>query len=183
MKVIDFKGFKFNVRHDLAQSPPGNNIRHRDNAFLRDGELVLQIKKIKDQWTSAEIILEDTKKEGVYILDLEKPRFLNKSLVAAVFLYENDKNELDIEFTQWNHFFLPNVWVTEQDPYRTKMSLSFKKDHLIVIQRDKDKELLVWNKKLFTSKKIKNGKLMISLWHYGNPKEAEIKIKDIHYIK
>jgi len=90
---------------------PGNNLYglHPNNVKTdRKGRLVLAVKKVKNGWSCAEIISENTITEGMYEFTIESDlALLEPNMVLGLFVY-NEANppyfdEADIEFSRWNN--------------------------------------------------------------------------------
>jgi hypothetical protein len=106
MKTIRFSGQTWFIKNGNGLGP-GNNNWYEKNVYVdREGNLHLRINKIEDKWYCAEIFTEDTVKWGEYTFfvstNLEK---LDKNIVIGLFIYQDDKHELDIEFNNKSAFY------------------------------------------------------------------------------
>ena len=82
---------------------PGPNIFAASNANVAaNGDLSLQIDFVGGKWRSGEVILNRSLGLGDYVFVVRTdPWYLDRNLVLAPFLYANDSNEVDIEFSRW----------------------------------------------------------------------------------
>lgn len=116
-RSITFCGYKFKVK-DSSLSPTGtlgpvNNVFSDDNDFYIDkkGRLVLTLKEHDGKWNATELISQDYFGYGKYIFRLSsRTDTLDKNVTFSPFLYKDDKNEIDIEFSNfWDsntHFII-----------------------------------------------------------------------------
>ena len=99
--TIQFAGQTWDVRSGTGN--PGNNnwSDSSESVWVDDsGYLHLKIRKSGDRWYCSEIVSQKSFGYGEYIFyvasNVEK---YDQNVVAAMFTYENDKREIDIEFT------------------------------------------------------------------------------------
>ena len=110
-RIINFAGMNWYVRS--GQGNPGNNLWNDDERSVwvdNENHLHLKIRKIDGKWYAAEVrSVHPTHygKHQFYIAN--RIDLLDKNLVAAVFLYKNDEEEMDIEFSRWKHHNSPNA--------------------------------------------------------------------------
>lgn len=107
-RSITFCGYKFKVKDSSLSSTgrlgPGNNIFSDDNDFYidKEGRLVLTLKKQDHVWSATEVISEDNFGYGKYIFRLNsRVDNLDKNVTFSPFLYHDDNNEIDIEFSNF----------------------------------------------------------------------------------
>lgn len=174
------------IRHTIKPSGPGNNIFLKQNVEIKDNEIILKIINWnllypnKDSFTCAEV--NWPAKEGIYELELECP-CLPKGIICGVFLYQDDENEIDIEFGRWNKFFNKNCQFMKQttEPIRF---WNFKRNNKITVEYRKDYVVLWLNEKRWLyPHNSKFDRFIINLWIYGEPAEAQVKIKNFSYTK
>ncbi|HER09389.1 MAG TPA: hypothetical protein ENO20_10825 [Bacteroides sp.] len=105
-RIIRFSGFDWIVaRSGNRMMPPGPNhfSGSAQNVWVDpSGRLHLKITRYNGRWESAGVILRGAVSYGRYAFrvstDVDK---LNEHVVAGLFLYRDDRNEADIEFSRW----------------------------------------------------------------------------------
>lgn len=186
--INNFNFIKMNIRHTIKPSGPGDNIFLKENVKT-NGEIILEVKKenpfmtlAKNDWTCSEVSWPA--KYGIYQFELEVPVFLPRGLVCGVFLYQDDKHEVDIEFSRWNKFFNKNCQFVNQEPFESKRFWNFTRNNKIIVVYKKDNIGLSINGITHVFyKEIKNAQFMINLWIYGEPAEAKVKVKNFKFTK
>lgn len=170
---------KITIRDTKKRVGPGNNFFKKKNVKLGK-EIIMKTDKINGEWTCAEIILSRLG-YGTYSCDLEKPMFLPKGIVFGFFLYKNDENEADIEFTRWNKFFSRNAQFVIQGQWKGRF-WNFRRKNKLEIEW-----CLEWVKFTLNGKTQKIwgnydlGSLHINLWIYGKPARSQIKIRNLKW--
>mgnify|MGYP001562299283 CR=1 FL=1 len=171
-----------NIRHTIKPSGPGNNIFLKQNVEVNN-EITLRTRH--DSlistlgWSCSEVSWPA--KEGVYELELECPVFLPKGVVCGVFLYQDDNNEIDIEFGRWNKFFNKNCQFVKQGEKPIRF-WNFKRNNKIIIYYKKDYVTLCLNNKIYGfNHNSKFTDFIINLWIYGEPAEVQVKIKNFKF--
>ena len=122
--VIEFSGYKWNVKHPLGRKGPGNNLwsnRESDVWVDDEGRLHLKIVKGEDgNWYCTEVYTEKSFGYGTYIFylatELEdsgvpgEGTSLDKNVVLGFFTWDdntcetNANSEIDIELARWHRF-------------------------------------------------------------------------------
>lgn len=116
MRQINWSGIKWNVRS--GQGGPGPN-RWSDstrNVWIdSSNRLHLKIIKKSSIWYCAEIYTDMTVGIGKYKFCVNSnPSILADNVVAGLFYYLDDANEIDIELSRWNVHGTPNTQYTVQ---------------------------------------------------------------------
>lgn len=106
-RIITFAGEKWEVRTSSEEpSGPGPNIfsDSKENVWVdSDGKLHLKITMRNGKWICAGVTLLKSYGYGKYIFELDSHvDRLDKNVVNGLFLYENDEQEVDIEFSKWS---------------------------------------------------------------------------------
>ncbi len=102
-KTLVFSGLTWTVRNGTG-NPGGNNWSDSSESVWvdNDGRLHLKIRQIDGKWHCSEIYTKVAMGYGEYRFyigsDVET---LDKNVVAGLFTYLNDHNEIDIEFSKW----------------------------------------------------------------------------------
>jgi len=103
VRTLRFAGFLWHVRS--GHGDPGANRWSSDgeNVWVDDsGQLHLRIRYVNGRWYCSEVYLPISLGYGRYVfhvggaIDSLKPM-----VVVGLFLYQSDRNELDIEFSRW----------------------------------------------------------------------------------
>lgn len=105
-RIISFSGFDWIVRTTgEAKQGPGPNLFSdaQENVWVDEqGRLHLKIVQKGGLWYCSGVILRRSMGYGKYVFyissDLSK---LDKQVVAGLFTYKNDNEEIDIEFSRW----------------------------------------------------------------------------------
>jgi len=101
--IIEFAGRTWNVKSGCGLGPgPNCWSNNTESVWVQDEALHLKIRKIGDKWYSAEVSTVECTQYGMHRFfvsgDLSS---LDKNVVAAPFLYKDDQNEIDMEFSKW----------------------------------------------------------------------------------
>ena len=121
-KRIVFGGHVWQVR-DYNGGPGPNRFSDKLVSIDSEGQLHLKIAKIGGIYHCSELYLEKPLGYGTYSFSVAKVPILDKNTILGLFTYENDKNEIDIEFGSWGCNLFPNFQYVVQP---TKWN-SFKK--------------------------------------------------------
>ncbi len=109
--TIDFSGYTWTVKNGTGMGPGPNSWSNSSRSVYVDrlGRLHLKVRKINGVWNSSEVYLSSSLGYGRYDwtvdsrVDLEDP-----VLVAALFLYQDDTHEFDIEHSRWKARYSTN---------------------------------------------------------------------------
>ena len=124
--TIQFAGQTWDVRSGTGN--PGNNYwsSGAESVWVdQQGHLHLKIRKEGDKWYCSEIISKQSFGYGEYIFyvasNVEK---YDQNAVAAMFTYENDNREIDIEFTNSgfgnvSYVNIPGWYTVQPKPYNS----------------------------------------------------------------
>lgn len=99
-------------RTDYAMGPRANYWSDSpDNIWLdEEGQLHLRMSEREGRWYSAEVCSEESFGYGDYVFFLSsRVDQLDPSVVGALFMYESDDREIDIEFSRWGCPNAPNT--------------------------------------------------------------------------
>lgn len=181
----------WNVRRSNGKREgPGNNIFSQYNALLDEDNLLNGKESFHlccDKEGSAEIYQDKALGYGLYEFDIECPVFLPKDIILGVFLYKDDKEEVDIEFGRWGKTFSPNCQFVLQKTGEIKRFWNLKNNNKCFINFQKDYIVVGVNNKIhvFDSSISKDAKVHINLWHYGDKKtsQARVILKDWRFTK
>lgn len=106
-RVINFSGYTWIVRdtHDRTSGPGPNLFSNSEkNVWVdKNGKLHLSIVKRKGKWYCAEVTLDKKVGYGKYIFYINSSlSSLEEHIIAGLFTYLNDNEEIDIEFSRWS---------------------------------------------------------------------------------
>jgi len=102
--TINFAGMTWHVKEGPSLSPGPNNFSSSTNSVWvdSDGNLHLKVRKVGDRWYCSEVYTDDFMENAEYTFYVSSNvENYDPNVVAAMFLYENDNEELDIEFSRW----------------------------------------------------------------------------------
>jgi hypothetical protein len=103
-RTLDFSGYTWDVKAGFGN--PGNNLWSNDTANVwvdENGILHLTLsKKNNGRWYATEVISQETFDYGTFTFYLDaEPAEYDPHVVAGIFLYRDEENEIDIEFSRW----------------------------------------------------------------------------------
>ena len=153
----------YTIRDGPNPSAPGNNNWSKDNVIVSDKGIKLK----RENNTSAEI---EFKFEGYgkYGFSCEVPN-LPSNVVLGIFLYADDQHEIDIEFSKWGSWFMPNCqFVIQPNEYKLfrERFYNFKtKNEGYIIWQPNYIEFCLNNRKTLVNRKVTgNMKFILNLW-------------------
>ena len=108
VRTISFSGMDWVVRTTgAAKEGPGPNLfsDSEDNVWVdSQGRLHLKLVQKGGYWYSAGITLRNSLGYGKYVFYLASDLSqLDQNVVAGLFTYKNDQEEIDIEFSKWSN--------------------------------------------------------------------------------
>ncbi len=116
--TIKFTGIKWTVRSG-GGGPGPNNWSDSSNSVWVDslGQLHLKIRRIGDSWYCSEVYAQQSFGYGEYMFYVaSNVENYDPEIVVGLFLYENDRREIDIEFSKWEDPASVDGWYTVQPP-------------------------------------------------------------------
>ncbi|MFN2379550.1 MAG: hypothetical protein ABR519_04980 [Bacteroidales bacterium] len=209
-RVISFAGHEWIVSYsgERAKTPGPNYFSNsEDNVWVDSrGRLHLRITSVNGRWECAEVILIGAVSHGKYTFRISSDiNGYDKNIVAGLFLYRDDQNEADIEFSRWGDGGTTAGQFTVQPSDREGNLLRFdagragkRSTHIINWQRESihftsfrghspsSGERLIISEWEYSGKDIPTEtrvKVMINLWLFrgvtpSDRKEAELIIED-----
>ena len=211
-KTISFSGFEWTVDGSgSARRNPGQNYFSCSDKNVwvdKKGYLHLKITKRNGKWYCAQVVAKKSFAFSKYIfLVSSRVDKLDKNVVGGLFIYLDDMNEIDIEFSKWgarknlNSQFTVQPANREGNNYRFDMHLrNSESTHIIDWKNDridfasyrrhhsgkppKRNIIKEWSYNGDNIPDVSNEKVMINLWLYNgiapsDNKEAEIVIRAI----
>lgn len=124
-KTLQFSGYSWTIKNGSNQGPGPNNWSADSSAVYVDknGALHLSVKSINGKWYSTEVYLSKSLGYGRYEFDMTfsgdgaKKDLLDRNLIAAAFIYANDNNEFDLEYSYWSDYKSKNNTNYSAQPY------------------------------------------------------------------
>ena len=103
VRTINFAGHDWIVKSGYIGPGPNHWSDDPESVWVDgDGALHLKIRQIDGVWHSAEVYLPDCTQYGAHRFSIQSPiDDLDPNTIAAVFLYQDDDTEIDIEFSRW----------------------------------------------------------------------------------
>ena len=106
-RIIEFSGFEWVVRtSDENHEGPGPNLfsDSEENVWVDDqGRLHLKIVERGGKWYCSGITLRENYGHNKYVFYVgSRVDQLDPNVVAGLFTYKNDEEEIDIEFSRWS---------------------------------------------------------------------------------
>lgn len=103
-RTLEFAGYTWDVKAGFGN--PGSNLWSNDTTQVfvdETGSLHLYLKpKPNGRWYASEVISQQTFKYGTYTFYLDaEPAAYDPHVVAGIFLYRDEMNEIDLEFSRW----------------------------------------------------------------------------------
>ncbi|HUT59485.1 MAG TPA: SUMF1/EgtB/PvdO family nonheme iron enzyme [Phycisphaerae bacterium] len=104
LPTIQFAGRQWDVEHNVPRSTPYDSGSPESVWTDSQGRLHLKIRRSGDgNWLCAEVMLPDPLGYGRYLFKVAtNTEELHAQTVAAMFLYQDDNHEIDVEMTRWN---------------------------------------------------------------------------------
>lgn len=132
-KTIQFAGQTWNVRSGTGNPGANNWSDAPESVWVDDqGRLHLKIRKENGIWYCSEVISQQSFGYGEYIFYLgSNVEEYDPNVVAAMFTYENDNREIDIEFTgsgfgNSSYTDTPGWYTVQPKPYTSANQKRFK---------------------------------------------------------
>lgn len=190
-RTVTFSGYDFKVKDSSISKTgtlgPNNNIFSDSSENVRvdkNGKLILQLSNTNNTWQGAEIISKDDFGYGKYIIKLEtRIDQLDENVMFSPFLYKDDLNEFDIEFSNFGTY---NSQFVIQ-PYNKEGNL---KTYNINLNGDFSSYVLDYQKDLvkfeaYHGHDINNTNNLIHSWEYKGkiPKEEGMKLRFNLYLR
>jgi len=118
-EMLYFSGYEWYKRESNGYEGPGRNLFLAENVWLDDkGQIHLKIRYIDGKWTCAETFTKEAFGYGDYYFFVRgRVDELDPNVVMGLFIYENDKQEIDIEFARWGYTSNPNAQYVVQPWY------------------------------------------------------------------
>ncbi len=102
-RVLDFAGYQWDVKAGFGN--PGGNFWSGDSSDVwvdENGRLHLTLSAKNERWYATEVISRNYFGYGTYTFYLDAdPGLFDSNVVAGIFLYLDEENEIDIEFSRW----------------------------------------------------------------------------------
>jgi hypothetical protein len=103
-RTLKFAGFNWDVKAGFGN--PGGNLWSNDTTDVwvdENGHLHLTLsRKDNGRWYATEVISHETFNYGTYTFFIDSdPGQYDPHVVAGIFLYRDEENEIDIEFSRW----------------------------------------------------------------------------------
>ncbi len=111
VRIINFAGMDWYVRSGTGN--PANNLWSDSEKSVwvdNQNRLHLKIRKVGNRWYAAEIRSVHPTTYGQHRFYVaNRVDLLDRNIVAAVFIYKDNKHEMDIEFSRWKQKQAPNT--------------------------------------------------------------------------
>ncbi len=106
-RIISFSGLDWVVRNtEGKREGPGPNLfsDSSKNVWVDEsGSLHLKITHENHEWYCAEVTLRQSYGYKKYVFYLsDKTKEIDQNIVVGLFIYKNDEEEIDIEFSKWS---------------------------------------------------------------------------------
>lgn len=123
-RIIKFSGYEWVVRTSKEEKQgPGPNLfsDSEDNVWVdNEGKLHLKIVERGGNWYCSGITLRHSQGYKKYVFYLSsRVDLLDENVVAGLFTYKNDEEEIDIEFSRWSNTNDKNSQYAIQPSYIT----------------------------------------------------------------
>lgn len=163
-RIINFSGYDWTIKS--GHYGPGPNYWSNDNSAVfvdSQGRLHLKVTKRDGKWYSSEVYLSQSLGYGLYSFDIaSRVDLIDKNLVAAPFLYQDDVNEYDIEFSRWKISDGPNASFAVQ-PYTNTGNIS---QFFLTLQDGASTHAINWMPEEIAFVSLQNG-VTLKQWSYN----------------
>lgn len=108
---ISFSGYEWEVKSGKGMKPGPNDWSDSADSVWTDEqkELHLRLVQLENKWYATEVTMIQPLGYGTYVFYIDsRIDVLDRNLVLGLFAYENDANEIDIEFAHWGNPLSPN---------------------------------------------------------------------------
>jgi len=204
---INWSGHTWIIKTGYEFPGPNKCADDKENVYLDDsGNLHLKIISKNGRWYCSEIYGTETFGYGKYIFEIESAAKLADNVVLGMFVYQNDEQEIDIEFSRWGIPGSPNmVFVVQQttatkehnNPYHHEFYIDqnassvnqfFWSDSEISFQTKSSDNTKQWKYPLDYIPKTDNEKVHLNLWLVKgdspiNGQEQEVILKSFRFEK
>ena len=104
-KALDFAGYRWDVKAGFGHPGPNLWSNHHEIARVsEEGDLHLSLQKKNGHWFASEVVSQKKFGYGTYTFYLKSdPEEYCPNVVAALFLFGDNENEIDIELTRWGN--------------------------------------------------------------------------------
>ena len=120
-RIIEFAGCNWYVK--AGYGGPGPNYWSDDEKSIwvdENGRLHLKVRQIDNTWYCAEVYTQQCTQYGEHRFLIDgKVDQMDKNVVLGLFVYADDLNEIDIEFSKWGYANNVNVGGFTIQPYTT----------------------------------------------------------------
>lgn len=103
-RTISFSGYSWDVKAGSGLGPGPNDWSDSEQSVWVDGagDLHLKVRKVGQTWYSAQVTNQTVMGYGRYEFRVQtNPGPFDPNVVVGLFTYENDFEEIDIEFARW----------------------------------------------------------------------------------
>jgi hypothetical protein len=106
LTTISWSGYTWDIKAGTGLGPGPNNWDDSTNSVWIDGtgSLNLKVRKSGSKWYCAEVWLPTALGHGTYEFFIKtRTDTIDKNLVNAFFLYQDDTHEMDVEWSKWGN--------------------------------------------------------------------------------
>lgn len=110
-RELSFAGYRWDVKAGFGHPGPNLWSNHPDHVWVdENGDLHLSLLRENGHWFASEVISKEKFGYGTYTFRLKSdPSAYCPNAVAAIFLFGDNENEIDIELTRWGNPDNPNI--------------------------------------------------------------------------
>lgn len=121
VRDIDFAGCKWFVKSGYTGPGPNYWSDSEQSVWVdANGRLRLKIRQIGNTWHCAEVYTQQFNQYGEHCFLIEgRVDQMDKNVVLGLFVYSDDLNEIDIEFSKWGWTNNKNIGSYTVQPYTT----------------------------------------------------------------
>ncbi len=170
---ITFSGYDWKVTSGIGRKPgPNNWLDSSDHVWVDDNRrLHLRITYRDGRWYAAEVGMVQALGYGQYTFYVaSRVDLLDKNIVAGLFVYQDDRNEIDIEFSRWGGLGANSQYVVQPGPYTDRNLYRFNAQ----LKGDNSTHRFIWTSNSITFRSLHghyseppNSDYLITKWNYG----------------
>ena len=161
-RTLHFAGYDWVVKQGYGGPGPNNWDDESSAVFVDEAGLHLRVLSLNDKWYSSEVYLPTSLGYCTYEFEVASDvSVVDTSLVGAVFLYQDDTHEIDVEFSRWHNEVKDNAQYVVQ-PFEVNGNMN---RFMLLPPQGNVVQRIIWEPKMITFVTLENGKI-VQQWQY-----------------
>ncbi len=161
-RTVNFAGYDWAVKQGYGGPGPNNWDEDSSAVFVDEAGLHLRVLSLNDKWYSSEVYLPTSLGYGTYEFEVASDvSVVDISLVGAVFLYQDDAHEIDVEFSRWHNEVKENAQYVVQ-PFEVNGNM---KRFMLLPPQGNVVQRIMWEPTTILFETLVNG-VVVKQWGY-----------------